>query len=289
MTEQTPSPETPRESPDALDALLDRVAYRTPASLDVEGALRQVHQRMSEPVVHSLAARRESAQRPSRAVVWAVSGIAAAVILAPVGLSMWHDGASAPAATVERVVATGAAQRDSANLADGTRVLVEPSSELTIGAGYSAHRSVQLRGDAHFSVKHDSANPFEVRAGGAVITDLGTEFDAHGGADGVAVAVTSGSVKLTGESETGGAVLRAGDRALRGASLALASAELKRWYGLSISLADPALALRHVTASFSAESPKQVLDVITLAIGARYEMHGDTVVFRTSSQAAPRR
>jgi transmembrane sensor len=226
-------------------------------------------------------------------MVWAVTGIAAVLIIAPVASYEWQEHmAASPAASIAsaaRVVVTGAAQHDSANLADGTRVLVAPSSQLTIAAGYSAHRSVQLRGDAHFSVKHDSANPFEVRTGGAVITDIGTEFDVHGDADGVAVAVASGSVKLSGETDANGLVLHAGERALRGASVALAATALNRWYGLTISLADSALASHHITASFSAESPQQVLDVITLAIGARYEMRGNTVVFRTSPQAAPRR
>src|ERR1035437_6097814 len=44
-----------------LARAIERVAFRTPADLDVEGALRQVHLRMNEPVVLPIAAGRPGA------------------------------------------------------------------------------------------------------------------------------------------------------------------------------------------------------------------------------------
>jgi len=288
MTEQTPSPENDQENPDALDALLERVALHTPAGLDVEGALRQVHQRMREPDVRPLVAWRTTTV-PSRWMLTAIA--AAAMIVAVAGLNRARDkqAAAGIAAAQPRVIFTVPAQRDSADLADGTHVVLEPSTQLTIDPAYGARRrSVALRGDARFAVPHDTAHPFTIRSGGAVITDLGTVFDVHGGDDGTAVSVRSGSVRLAGESDTIGVVLSAGDRALRNATLDLARVELKRWYGLEIAFADPALAARHVTSTFPAESPKLALDLIALTLGARYDMRGDTAVLRSLPPATPR-
>jgi ferric-dicitrate binding protein FerR (iron transport regulator) len=280
MTDHTPPHDVP-PSRDALDALLDRAQYRTPVDLDVEGALRQVHRRMGEADVRPLGAGRETA-RPS-ATIWKIASFAAAAAFAAtVGVGVLRDRSKRAAVdAAPRVLSTAAGRRDSIDLADGTRVVLGSESEVAVSGSYaSGARDVRLRGIAHFDVKHDAARPFTVRTGGAIITDLGTVFDVRGGGDGVAVAVASGSVKLAGDSAADGVVLRAGDRAFRAASVALVRDELQDWYGLHVVIADSSLAARHVTASFSNESPKEVLEVITLALGARYETRGDTVVMR---------
>jgi ferric-dicitrate binding protein FerR (iron transport regulator) len=284
MTDHTPPSDMPPDR-DALDALLDRAQYRTPAGLDVEGALRRVHGRMGEANVRPLGVRRETA-RPS-ATLWKIASFAAAAaFVATVGISVLRDRSHRAAVdAAPRVLTTAAGRRDSIDLADGTHVVLGPASEVTVGDSYaSGARELRLRGIAHFDVRHDATRPFTVRTGDAVITDLGTVFDVHGGDDGVAVAVASGSVKLAGESGADGVVLRAGDRALRAASVALLRDELENWYGLHVVVADSSLAGRHVTASFSNESPKEVLDVITLALGARYETRGDTVVMHRTTR-----
>lgn len=59
---------------------------------------------------------------------------------------------------------------------------------------------------------------------------------------------------------------------------------LRRWYGLDVRFADPALAERHLTATFGGESTDVVLRAVGLATGARLDRHGDTVVVQ---RAAP--
>jgi transmembrane sensor len=51
-------------------------------------------------------------------------------------------------------------------------------------------------------------------------------------------------------------------------------------------VADPALADRHLTASFTGERGGQVLKVIALALGAEVEMRGDTAVVRAAGAEA---
>jgi transmembrane sensor len=75
----------------------------------------------------------------------------------------------------------------------------------------------------------------------------------------------------------------------RDAPLAHVRADLRRWYGLELVLADSALAARHLTASFAGEPPDEVLRVIGLALGAAIERRGDTAVVRPRRPPAPAR
>ncbi|MFI5312064.1 MAG: FecR family protein [Gemmatimonadales bacterium] len=360
MSDQTPSPEVPSGQPDwealarqltgegsaeeraalsrqmaakpgsaelvaALSAALERVAFRTPGDLDVEGALRRVRERMDEPVVLPLAAGTWGGSRARRVAGWrgAALGVAA-VLVASVGITLWRQGRGAgnvtSAVSPVRVVATGVGKRDSTQLPDGSRVLLGPGSRLTIAAGFAqGHREVELVGDAFFDVKHDADHPFAVRVLGGVISDVGTTFTVHADrGDGVVVSVTSGAVELRGSASGAdrGAVLRAGDLGVvdgagavtsqqggatpddtawmtgrlvfRDAPLAKVRADLRRWYGVELVTTDSTLVRRHVTASFNNDSQRQVLKVITLALGASYEVRGDTVLLRSSASPAVR-
>ena len=57
---------------------------------------------------------------------------------------------------------------------------------------------------------------------------------------------------------------------------------LHRWYGVTLRVADPALAGRTLTASFQGDSPDEVLRVVALALGARLDRRGDTVFVRAA-------
>jgi transmembrane sensor len=72
----------------------------------------------------------------------------------------------------------------------------------------------------------------------------------------------------------------------RDAPLAKVRADLRRWYGVELVSSDSVLAGRHVTASFLNDPRRQVLKVITLALGASYEMRGDTVMLRAAEPPA---
>ena len=55
---------------------------------------------------------------------------------------------------------------------------------------------------------------------------------------------------------------------------------MRRWYGIDLQLADSSLSNRHLTATFSGEPPDRVLEVLSLALGADIERHGDTAIVR---------
>jgi transmembrane sensor len=243
-----------------------------------------------------------------------VPAIAAAGLLV-VGLGSWLalGKKNEPAAvTASRMIATGVGVRDSLTLSDGTKVVLGPLSSVKVHAGYAlAGREVEVRGDAYFEVVHDSSKPFTVYAGNATIRDIGTKFAVVSNDSGdVGVSVKEGSVSLAqGKSPEAATVLKAGDHGtldrggkvvtrhsaatdedlawlngrlvFREAPLSEVASSMRRWYGINLQVADPSLANRHITATFSGESPVRVLEVLRLALGADIERHGDTAVVRS--------
>ncbi len=99
-----------------------------------------------------------------------------------------------------REYATPRGQRATFQLRDGSRLILAAESRLRVPASYGrGAREVYLDGEALFEVVHDATRPFRVRAGHAVVEDIGTKFDvrAYTGDAAIAVAVAEGSVALS--------------------------------------------------------------------------------------------
>jgi transmembrane sensor len=296
---------------DALDRALHRAAFTPPAGLDVEAALRAV------------TARRDILPIEPRRAFWRgrpAFVAAAAVLVLLLGGTLWRSGQRAGTGPA-RITAIG--QRDSVVLSDGTRVLLGPRSRLALARGYGRqHREVELTGVALFEVRHDPDRPFRVRAGSAWISDLGTTFAVRSDSgQPVQVIVTAGRVRLgtAGAPANRGVTVAAGDRGVLhpdgrvaterdttvdaelawtqgrlvfdNAPIELVRAELRRWYGIELEVADSSLERRHLTASFGGGEPaQQVLTVIALALGASLERRaGDTVVVHMTMEPAQHR
>ncbi len=305
---------------EALSRSTSRLAYPTPADLDVEAALRRVKSRMAEPDILSLDEAR--ARRAGQSAGWrkVVYRAAAAVVILAGGALVWRatqDGGQS--GLTGQAFSTSIGQMDSVSLADGSRVILGPDTRLTVAANYGNNeRSVELSGEALFDVQHDAARPFRVKAGGAVIEDLGTTFSVRSdAASQVRVVVTAGSVRLqSAGSPQGAIVLKAGDRGVLHADgraeaenaraneadlawtqhrltfqdtpLDEVGRELHRWYGIELRIADAELAQRRLTTTFQGETRQQVLDIIALTVGARIEQRGDTAIVYAVSGARSR-
>jgi transmembrane sensor len=302
----------------ALAAALDAAPAAAEARgepIDVEGALRKVHARITQPnlaVVHGeRTPPRLPRLQPRRERSWSVpAAIAAAAVLGAAAL-FWQkadrpDPSQVAAAATH---ATPAGGRDSVRLADGTMVRLGPATTLVIPGDYNVdRREVELRGVAHFDVVHGT-RPFTVRAGEATIVDVGTAFVVRSdSASGVRVVVTAGSVLLSAQGRGTGTLLNVGDvgTVAPGGTIAVArgtggeadtafirgrlvlrdaaphevAAELYRWYGITWKLTDSSLARRRVTATFERETPAQAVRALELALGARIELRNDTAFVR---------
>jgi transmembrane sensor len=266
-------------------------AHKEAASMsrsDIEAALRRVKTRMH-------------AASPAPWRKYAVFAAAAAVILVA-GVLVTRRTTPERPVVVARTYTTQVGERREILLGDGTQVTLGPATRLVVRG-----REAELSGEALFSVVHDRMRPFTVRAGDAVIRDIGTEFTVHSDpGEPVRVVVSEGSVQLShgrdsvtlvrgdvGVLETSGRVAASpgaatdddlawtlGRLVFRNASVPELAADLRRWYGVELRVTDTALLRRHFTGSFARESASRVVDVIALALGARVDRRGDTAFIR---------
>ncbi|HEU4994991.1 MAG TPA: FecR domain-containing protein [Gemmatimonadaceae bacterium] len=279
-----------------LVEVLEREASRSTPQVDVEAALRTVKARL-----------RATEKTPSRLWTRYVPLAAAAVAVAAAGLMLARRAPVVREQVATQSYSTNVGERRVIWLVDGTTVLLGPATQLVV-RGRDADLGI---GEALFTVTHDALRPFTVRAGDAVIQDIGTEFTVHNdpGAS-VRVVVGEGAVQLThgresvtltkgdvGMLEAGGHVDASrgaateddlawthGRLVFRNASVPELAADLRRWYGVEFRVSDTALAARHFTGSFTNETPDRVLDVIALALGASVDRRGDTAYIRTPAR-----
>jgi len=295
-----------RELVDRLNAAV--VMEAAAADVDVEAALARVHQRMNEQERPRLEVVRGNPAPRSKHRGWYVVGLAAAaaVVIAVVVKRPRPDVSAPP--TVQ-TFATGVGKMHQVILADGSRITLGPQSRLVVPSTFAKARVVELTGDAYFDVRHDAARPFTVHTASAVIEDIGTTFTVESDADALtSVSVVSGSVRLrAGESKPdAGVVLAAGDRgsldasgtprvernaltdadtawvsgrlAFRDATLGRVAAEIERWYGVKVRVADSTMLSQHVTTSFEGENADRALQILGLTIGAKIERRGDSAI-----------
>ena len=280
--------------------------------IDVEGALRRVQAQMETTVsAQTLTMVSEPERRlPKRTTVppkrsyagawWA----AAAAVVAAIGVTQWQANNDGPSTVAQTFNARRGAS-DSVLLSDSSRVVLAPGSKLTVAANYGrGQRSVELEGDAQFTVVHDAMRPFSVRSGSAMIHDLGTVFTVKAvEGKGVVVAVIEGSVSLSDMSPSGNMkaiTLAAGDRGRLGtdgklvsergsvtpdesawvvgklvyvdASLAEVQADLRRWYGVELVVTDSVWRTRSITTQGMVSEPLDKL------MGRLTTMWGEAVV-----------
>jgi transmembrane sensor len=246
--------------------------------------------------------------RRTRFVAYAAYAAALAIVAGAATVVLRPSGDSETASAPPGQYRTSRGQHATVSLSDGTKVSLAPESRLTISPRFAdGVREIILDGEAAFTVRHDAAHPFRVRARGALIEDVGTRFDlrAYAGDAAVTVAVIEGSVTIRAarpDSAPGAGVrapvivLDSGEvgtidmhGAASGKHIAAASRyfdwtrgrlsfvdrplpevlrTVARWYDLEVHAPDARLASRRVTAEFSADSGTGAIDALALAMDA---------------------
>lgn len=118
---------------------------------------------------------------------WPAAAAIAASVAAVVGIGVF-DRSSGP-----ELIATAAGEQRVVELADGSRIIMNGATSLTIDSDRPRH--VELaHGEALFEVRHDEANPFVVVADGTRLLDAGTVFNVVADQGSLDVAVAEGAV-----------------------------------------------------------------------------------------------
>ena len=92
--------------------------------------------------------------------------------------------------------ATATAETEVIELPDGSRIHLAPRSAVDVALTDERRRIRLLQGQAFFDVAHDPAWPFDVQAGDATATALGTAFEVEYDKTRTRVAVSSGRVRV---------------------------------------------------------------------------------------------
>jgi transmembrane sensor len=129
---------------------------------------------------------------PVLRVIFATAA-AAALALASFGWWQWsHPHPSAP-----MIYATSTGGYERVVLAEGSVVELNADSEVRVALLPKERRVALSRGEAHFTVAHDTARPFIVSAQGVVVRAVGTAFNVRLASTSVEVLVTEGKVSVT--------------------------------------------------------------------------------------------
>lgn len=250
--------------------------------------------------------------------LWLKVAAFAFLILTAGGLSFYYGNKASveeKSAVVlkERTLSDG--QKATLRFSDGSVIHLNAGSTLRYPSRFSSDiREVYLEGEAFFSVESDTARPFIIHAGETETRVLGTAFNirAYESEKKVQVAVQEGKVAVTKKANQGiqkgetvclrknqwvtyhqasqlteqgegdiwemvawkDKVLVFNDR-----DLGFIAERLERWYNIDVSLADPTLADRRMSASFEEKPMTDVLTVIALSLGISYSKEDRSVTF----------
>lgn len=201
-----------------------------------------------------------------------------------------------------RTYATPVRERAEFRLPDGTRVRLAPASRLRVAADFGVtRRDVYLdEGEAYFDVVHNSPRPFTVFAANSSVRDIGTAFAVRSLAAEarVRVVVREGVVALSGAG-----LLKAGDvgrlaangtvsvqrnvrtdallawvdgrLAFEDAPLAEVVADLSRWHGVEVRLADSTLKQLLFTGDLHDAGATQGIETVAATLGLNVTHEGN--------------
>ncbi|MEM1095743.1 MAG: FecR domain-containing protein [Bacteroidota bacterium] len=182
---------------DALEALwtaLDDPAAQTAFPSD-DAAWADLNARLAAPPTQRQLPRAARTQARQRRLRWPFATASLTVVALLVGLAWFLQ----PVVVTMPLGETG-----DVALPDGSVAHLNSGSQLTYARGFhalpgiaAATRTVQLAGEAYFSVTHHPEQPFRVQTSTGQIEVLGTQFNVREGEGGTQVVLAKGKVQVT--------------------------------------------------------------------------------------------
>ena len=270
------------------------------------------------------ATRLRRAKRRGQEATQVLAGVMALVLLlvgtiyltSPSALGLWGSDESMD----YREVFADRGERIVIEMVDGTEVRLNVDSKLRIPRDTEdGRREVFVEGEAYFDVASDPDRPFIVRTANARVNVIGTAFNVRAySEDGQTdVAVAEGTVSIQPEhSQVESTPIQRGEMGritpdqlvvTRAADLDVylgwmdgrivfdeepleqVARRLGRWYNLEYQIEDEEIKSRRLTANLRSQSTRDVLDVVSTALGIDYRLEGGRIIFsvcRRSSQEA---
>jgi len=200
--------------------------------------------------------------------------------------------------------------RERLTLADGSQIELNTDTAALLSIQPNARNVQLLRGEAYFQVTHDASRPFVVTIGKHRIVDLGTKFVVRADPEAVKVTLVSGSARLEdadAQGEKRAVVLTPGEVAIATADamrvskhtprelseslawqrgsivfhnelLSEAAAELNRYGGPTLIVADSASAKLTISGTFLTNKPEEFAGAARELFGLRVEHRNGSVV-----------
>lgn len=250
---------------------------------------------------------------------WLVAGVVGVVAAAAIAAVLWLDQGSAGARVTAALnspdatsVKTEPGQMGSLKLADGGDVALAPGSVVKVPPGYNTKwRAVRIEGAANFTVAPNAQLPFEARIGKVAVVATGTRFAVRRFAEDpvAAVRVLEGSVRVQigdrQQAVAAGQTVLVSDEAIRVASeadaarlmswvdgqvrieaptLDAALPEMRRWWGLVLTVGDAPLAGRPVALQASITDASAAIAALERAVPARVVWEKKQMVLRAATK-----
>jgi transmembrane sensor len=111
---------------------------------------------------------------------------------------------------VYNTISTDRGRQWQLTLPDGTKVWLNAASSIRYPLTFTGKRVVTLTGEAYFEVAHNAKQPFEVKAAGQTIQDIGTSFNINAYSDEPAMKTTL----VEGAATVNGTMLKPGQQAV---------------------------------------------------------------------------
>ncbi len=195
------------------------------------------------------------------------------------------------------IYVTGNGEASTVKLPDGSVILLNVSSRLTVPNGFGKdNRTVYLEGHAHFTVSPKTNSSFTVVSGPSVTRVLGTSFAVRYYEDDSAatVSVQDGKVNVGGvvlseqqavsvSQQNKASVIPFSDRDLafvngllrfEDVELKAAIPELNRWYNADIQIEDPSILGRKIWGTFERGSITDLVAILGYTLDLRVEREG---------------
>lgn len=157
---------------------------------------------------------RSKLKQPEKAKVINLHAFKAIQVAAAAVLILFVTGVGYWIATKNNIQTYTTAQNEQkqVNLKDGTAIILEASTVITVSEGYNKeNRTVTMtHGKASFTIEHQENLPFIVDMGKVYVKDIGTAFDIKMDQNQILVAVTNGIATFNKQSSSESKELKAG-------------------------------------------------------------------------------